>query len=220
MEESEIEHTKILQLTEIYVFKTMSGETTGHDWFHVERVVKLSLKIAQSEKNVDLFVLQLIALLHDIADWKFYEDTNNSVERAWLQKMGLNPELVERLCGDIRSISFKGGANSIKPVTIEAKIVQDADRLDALGAIGIGRAFAYGGFKQREMYNPKEKPKVFKTQEEYKNHKGTTINHFYEKLFLIRKLMHTKTAKAIAKDREIFMKKFLDEFYSEWDGKR
>jgi uncharacterized protein len=212
--------SSILKQTQQYVYETMSGEGSGHDWFHVERVWKLSLKIAESEKKVDLFALQMIALLHDIADWKFHEDTNNSIERAWLQKMELAPDVIEQLCQGIRSISFKGGANTVKPPTIEAKIVQDADRLDALGAIGIGRAFAYGGFKQREMYNPKEKPKTFKTLEEYKNNKGTTINHFYEKLFLIRKLMHTKTAKEIAKEREVFMKAFLDEFYAEWEGNK
>ncbi len=210
----------ILKQTKQYVQDKMSGEGTGHDWFHVERVLKLSLKIAQSEKDVDLFSLQMIALLHDIADWKFHEDTNNSIERAWLQKMQLEPEYIERLCRDIRSISYKGGSNPIQPTTIEAKIVQDADRLEALGAIGIGRAFAYGGLKQREMYNPSLKPQKFKTHEEYKNHKGTTINHFYEKLFLVRGLMHTKTAKTIAKEREIFMKHFLEEFYAEWNGKK
>jgi uncharacterized protein len=212
--------TSVIKQTRQYVEEKMSGEGTGHDWFHVERVWKLSLKIAESEKDVDLFALQLIALLHDIADWKFHEDTNNSIERAWLQKMELAPDLIEVLCQGIRSISFKGGANIVKPPSIEAKIVQDADRLDALGAIGIGRSFAYGGFKQREMYNPKEKPKTFKTLEEYKNNKGTTVNHFYEKLFLIRTLMHTKTAKEIAKDREKFMKDFLNEFYAEWNGNK
>ena len=211
---------EILERTKRHVIKKMSGEGTGHDWFHVERVLKLSIKIAKSEKDVDLFILQLVALLHDIADWKFYEDTQNSIEKEWLRKVKVPEEVIDEICEGIRSISFKDGANSIKPKTIEAKIVQDADRLDALGAIGVGRAFAYGGFRSREMYNPEIQPKTFLSEDEYKKHVGTTVNHFYEKLFLIRKLMHTKTAKNIAKYREKFMKEFLQEFYAEWNGKK
>ena len=213
-------HKTALEETLTYVQLQMSGEGTGHDWFHVERVLKLALTIAEKESEVDMFVLQMVALLHDITDWKFTDDTNNTKEREWMQSLELDTDLIERICRDIQAISFKGGANPFKPTTIEAKIVQDADRLDALGAIGIGRTFAFGGFKDREMYNPDKKPQEFATHEEYKKHEGTTINHFYEKLFKIRDLMHTDTAKKIAKERETFMRTFLDEFYAEWNGER
>lgn len=212
----------ITKRTKEYVFQKMSGESTGHDWFHVDRVYKMATNIAKIEGNVDLFVVQIAALLHDIADWKFHDDdqAGSKVAREWLIKEGVEVSVIDHICNSIQTVSYKGGANDQKPSTLEAKIVQDADRLDALGAIGIGRAFAYGGFKGREMYNPSEKPKKFKSFAEYKNNKGTTVNHFYEKLFLVKDLMHTKTAKSIAEDRETFMKTYLDQFYKEWEGKQ
>ena len=213
---------QILKNTKTYVIEKMSGEGTGHDWFHVERVFKMAEHIAREESDANLFVVQMAALLHDIEDWKFNEDDTSEgtkIARDWMEHQTVDRDLIDHICESIKAVSYKGGANQNKPKTLEAKIVQDADRLDALGAIGIGRAFAYGGFKGREMYNPKIKPKKFTTLAAYKNNKGTTINHFYEKLFLVKDLMHTKTAVKIATKREKFMKEYLNMFYNEWEGK-
>jgi uncharacterized protein len=211
----------VIQETRKYVRQKMTGEGTGHDWFHVERVVIMAKRIARKEKGADLFIVEIAALLHDIADWKFHGDETigAKVSRVWLSSLSVNEEIIEHVCEIVQHISFKGGVNKVKLQTKEGQIVQDSDRLDALGAIGIGRTFAYGGFKGREMYNPDIKPKTFSTLEEYKNAKNTTINHFYEKLLLLKDRMNTKTAKKIAAKRELFMKKFLKEFYKEWGGK-
>ena len=212
----------IVKETQSYVKEKMGGEGTGHDWFHVERVVTMAKRIAQQEGSVDTFIVELGALLHDIADWKFHngDDTvGPRVAREWLESQHVDESSIAHICEIIQHMSFKGGTNKVKLQTKEGQIVQDADRLDALGAIGIGRAFAYGGYKGREMYNPKIKPRTFSSLEEYKNAKNTTINHFYEKLLLLKSLMNTQTAKDVASERQKFMEQFLDKFYKEWEGK-
>ncbi len=212
----------IVKETKKYVQQKMACEGTGHDWFHVERVVNMAKRITEQEGDVNLFIVELAALLHDIADWKFNEGDETvgpRVARKWLESQHVNESTIIHICNIIEHISFKGGTNKIKLETKEGQIVQDADRLDALGAIGIGRTFAYGGYKGREMYNPAIKPKTFSTFEEYKDAKNTTINHFYEKLLLLKDGMNTRTAKNIAAERQKFMEEFLNRFYKEWKGK-
>ncbi len=204
-----------------YVKEKMNGESTGHDWFHVERVYKTATRIAKSEKNVDLFIVQTAALLHDLGDWKVNnsDKTEEEIIIAACRELRISKDDTLKVIQIIINMSFSKNVDSKKKLSLEGKIVQDADRLEALGAIGIARAFAYGGKKNRQIYNPNIKPINFKTTEEYRNTEGHTINHFYEKLFKLRKMLNTKTAKQIALKREKFMKTFLKEFYAEWDGK-
>lgn len=212
---------QIINKTAKYIEARLSGEGSGHDWWHVYRVWKSSINISEQE-NVDLFVVELAALLHDIADWKFHngnDDVGPRMSREWLEKLSVDENVISHVCQIIKDISFKGSGVKNKIKTIEGMVVQDADRLDAIGAIGIGRTFAYGGHKGREMYNPKIKPVRHKTSEHYKSNQSPTINHFYEKLLLLKDLMNTKTAKRMAKKRHKIMKKFLDSFLQEWEGK-
>lgn len=204
-----------------YVKEKMSGEATGHDWFHVERVFTTATKIAKAEKNVDLFIVQAAALLHDIGDWKVAtaEKSEEEILDEAFDTLQIPRESSEEIKDIILNMSFRKNITGKKSLSSEGKIVQDADRLEALGAIGIARAFAYGGKKKRAIYNPAIKPQEFTSIEAYKNSDGTTINHFYEKLFKLRKQLNTKTAKKIALKREKFMKDFLKEFYAEWNGK-
>lgn len=197
----------------------MGIEPTGHDWFHVERVYKNALYIAKNENGCDIFIVKLASLLHDIADWKFHDDpeAGEKTARIWLEKNNVSKEVIDRVCGIVATMSYRGGTNPPMK-TIEGKIVQDADRLDALGAIGIARAFAFGGYKERQIYNPKLKPKKYKTAIQYKNSNGTTINHFYEKLLLLSNKMNTKTGKRIAARRHKILENYLEEFYKEWDS--
>ncbi|MEM4397101.1 MAG: HD domain-containing protein [Candidatus Woesearchaeota archaeon] len=217
--------------------KEYENEATGHDYWHTYRVWKLSKLIAKNEKTkidkiskiaknkeknkekkLDFFLLEISAILHDLDDWKF-SNLNNCYEKTekFLINLGLEKTEIKKIIDIINEISFKGSFR--KPKTIEAQIVQDADRLDAIGAIGIARTFAYGGYKKRAIYDPNIKPEKIKDFEHYKNKKSTTINHFYEKLLLIKNNLNTKTAKEIAKKRHKFMLKFLKEFYDEWDLK-
>lgn len=204
------------------VRKRMAGESTGHDWWHVYRVWRNSLYIARGERGADLFIVQLAALLHDIADWKFSNgDTKRGakVAREILKRAGVDEKSIRQVCHIVENVSYKGGFG-IALDTREGRIVQDADRVDALGAIGIARAFAYGGSKGRELYNPYIKPRKYRNFEEFKKSSGrsTTINHFYEKLLLLRKRMNTRTGKELAMERERFMREYLERFYKEWKG--
>lgn len=210
----------ILKQTEEYIRNKLSGEGSGHDWWHVYRVWKNAIYIGKHE-NVDLFMVQLAALLHDISDWKFNEgdDVGPKLAREWLEKMRVDEKVISHVCKIIKEISFKGAGVKTPMRTKEGMVVQDADRLDAIGAIGIARTFAYGRHKGREIYNPNIKPELHDSFEKYKSGKGHTINHFYEKLLLLKDLMNTKTAKKIAKERHKFMEQFLDRFYKEWEGK-
>jgi uncharacterized protein len=204
-----------------YVQEKMSGEATGHDWFHVERVFQTATKIAKNEKDVDLFIIQSAALLHDLGDWKVKnsDKTEEAILYAACSELGVAKEDTEKILAIILNMSFSKNVGTKKRLSREGQIVQDADRLEALGAIGIARAFAYGGKKNRQIYDPAVKPRKFQSTEEYRTAEGHTINHFYEKLFKLRNLLNTKTAKQLALKREKFMKAFLKEFYSEWEGK-
>lgn len=210
----------VTQIT-LYVKEKMAGEATGHDWFHIERVVNMAIKIAKKEPKADLFIVQAAALLHDIGDYKINnsEQTEEEILEEVCTHLTFSSQDAEKIQRIILNLSFRKNIASKKKLSLEGQIVQDADRLEALGAIGIARAFAYGGKKNRQIYNPDIKPSVFTSQEAYTNSEGHTINHFYEKLFKLKKQLNTKTAKDIAEKREKFMKEFLKKFYAEWNGK-
>ncbi|MBE9467232.1 MAG: HD domain-containing protein [Bacteroidetes bacterium] len=211
---------KVIQNTIDYVKTTLANAEGGHDWWHIYRVWKLSQQIAKTE-TVDLFVVELGALLHDIADSKFNsgdEKIGPRKAREFLSSLEVKEEIIVHIENIIANISFKGGKETQKFKSPELDVIQDADRLDAMGAIGIARAFNYGGFKNRQIYNPDIKPNLNLTKQEYKNSTAPTLNHFYEKLLLLKNLMNTKTGKKIAVHRHEFMQQFLDEFYDEWDG--
>lgn len=204
-----------------YIKAKLAGESSGHDWWHVYRVWRSALHIGKHEK-VDLFVVELAALLHDISDWKFNDgndDVGPKLAKEWLEKLSVDEDVISHVCQIIKDVSFKGAGVKTKMKTVEGMVVQDADRLDAIGAIGIGRAFAYGGAKGREMYNPKIKPKKHQSFKQYKNNQSHTINHFYEKLLLLKGLMNTVTARKVAEKRHKVMEEFLYEFFQEWEGK-
>jgi uncharacterized protein len=211
---------KILKKVKEYVKKELGSEPTGHDFWHAFRVWKMAKKIAEKEDG-DLFLIELAAWLHDISDWKFSGDIRAGSKKAkeLLEKLGVDQKTIKKVCYIIENISFKGAGVKDKMEILEGKIVQDADRLDVIGAIGIARTFAYGGFKGREIYNPKIKPKLHKSFKEYKSSKGTSINHFYEKLLLLKDRLHTKTAKRIAQKRHKFLEEFLAQFFKEWELK-
>ena len=182
----------------------------------------MSQHLAAEEKDVDYFVVELAALLHDIADWKFHggdEDAGPKAARQWLEEQGVNGEIIAHIGEIIKDLSFKGAGVKSQMKTKEGMIVQDADKLDAMGAIGIARAFAYGRHANRALYEPSIKPAYHTSFEAYKNNQSHTINHFYEKLLLLKDLMNTHAAKKVAQDRHNYMAEFLDRFYAEWDGK-
>ena len=204
-----------ITLTINFVKEKLEGAEAGHDWFHIERVWKLSKKIAEKEGG-NLEVIELSALLHDIADPKFHNGDETlalKISKDFLEEIHVNAELIEQVLFVIKNISFKNRAEAPENPPLELQIVQDADRLDAIGAIGIARTFNFGGFKNNLMYHPEIKPNLGMNKEEYKKSNGTTINHFYEKLLLLKDLMNTETAKKIASERHSFMLQFLDEFY-------
>ena len=210
----------ILQKTIAFVQQTLQNAEAGHDWWHILRVWNNAKLIARTE-NVDLFVVELAALLHDIADAKFNngdEEIGPKTAGNFLKSLGVDAEIIEHVQQIIRHLSFKSSFDMVGFSSEEMKVVQDADRLDAIGAIGIARAFTYGGFKNREMYNPGIEPDFNLTKEAYKNSSAPTINHFYEKLLLLKDLMNTGTARKIAQQRHQFMELYLEQFYAEWNG--
>ncbi len=212
---------EIIKATLSHVKQTMLGEGSGHDWWHVHRVWLNAKQICDKEQ-ADLFIVELAALLHDIADWKFHDGNEHKgaeVAQEWLNKFDIEQPVISHICQIITDVSYKGAGVETPMHSIEGKIVQDADRLDAIGAIGIARTFAYGGNKHREMYNPDIKPVMHASFEEYKKNEGTTINHFYEKLLLLKDRMNTETGKMIAKKRHEVMESFLNSFYNEINGK-
>jgi uncharacterized protein len=211
---------EIIQKTAEYIKQEFSDDSSGHDWWHIYRVWKNALAICEREK-ADLFIVQLAALLHDLDDWKFNKNEDETPVRAkaWMETIGVETRITETVCEIIMHISFKGAQVENKMKSMEGFIVQDADRLDAIGAIGIGRAFAYGGYKNRPMYDPETSNQLHESFEQYKNSKSATINHFYEKLLLLKDKMNTPTAKKIAEQRHQVMVKFLEQFMSEWEGK-
>jgi uncharacterized protein len=209
-----------------FVRAKLGGEKTGHDWWHVHRVLQLARHIAQEEQGADMLVVELGALLHDIADWKFHDGDLNAGPRAtreWLESQHVAQDIVDNVAYIVEHISFRGGTNKHVMETLEGKIVQDADRLDAMGAVGIARTFTFGGARERTMYDPAQPPQKHDSFESFKKvtlNGGTTINHFYEKLLLLEDGMHTKTARTLAEHRHEVMQHFLDEFYKEWNGER
>ena len=208
--------------TILFVKKELENAEAGHDWFHVERVYKNASQILQDEK-ADEQVVILGALLHDIADSKFHngdEDIGPEKARVFMDSIHINEEVKQHVVQIIRNISFKGGNFKREFSSKELDIVQDADRLDALGAIGIARAFHFGGYHNRVIFDPNIAPKMNMSKEEYKKHIGTTINHFDEKLLQLKDKMNTEKGKKIAAQRHDFMQQFLVQFYDEWDGKR
>ena len=205
-----------------FVKKELENAEGGHDWFHIERVYKNAELIANGE-NCDILIVQLGALLHDIADSKFHdgdETVGPKKARFFLESKNVSENTITHVVNIIENISFKGGHEAKKFSSLELDIVQDADRLDAIGAIGIARTFNYGGFKNRAIYNPEIKPNLNMSKEEYKNSDAPTINHFYEKLLLLKDKMNTKTGKEIAAQRHDFMELFLNQFYAEWNGEK
>jgi len=209
----------LIENTIEFVKEKLEGAEAGHDWFHIERVWKLSKKIAGKEEcNVE--VVELSALLHDIADPKFHNGDETlalKISREFLESKNTPEDIIEQVLFVIKNISFKNRGEVPEKLPIELKIVQDADRIDAIGAIGIGRTFNFGGFKNNPMYDPNIKPSLNMSKEEYKKSNGTTINHFYEKLLLLKDLMNTSEGKKIAEERHNFMLGFLDQFYKEWN---
>jgi len=216
---------EIIKQTKQYTEQQMRAETNAHDWWHVYRVWRLSIHLAEQEKGADMFVVQLGALLHDIADWKFHDgdlEIGPRTASSWLEKLKVDEAVVKQVAYIVRNVSFRGGTNTHVMGTIEGKIVQDADRLDAIGAIGIARTFTFGGSFGRVMYDPMARPKQTVSFDEYRKTMGesTTINHFYEKLLLLKDQLHTESARSIAKQRHSYMETFLEEFYAEWEGKK
>jgi uncharacterized protein len=215
--------SNIIDNTILFVKKQLENAEGGHDWFHIERVYKNAKLIAENEQNCNLEVVKLGALLHDIADSKFHngdETVGPKVAREFLEKENVAKETINHVIQIIENISFKGGNFEKKFSSKELEIVQDADRLDAIGAIGIARTFNYGGFKNRTIFNPNIAPKFNMSKEEYKNSDAPTINHFYEKLLLLKDKMNTASGKKIAEERHLFMETFLSQFYAEWEGEK
>lgn len=211
---------EIINKTIHFVKETLVDAEGGHDWFHIERVYKNALLISKNEE-VDVFIVALGALLHDIADSKFHhgnEKLGPEKARQFLNGLNVDLNVIEHVVNIIENISYKGGNEAQTFKSIELDVIQDADRLDAIGAIGIARTFNYGGFKNRALYNPEIKPDLNMTKEVYKSSTAPTINHFYEKLLILKDKMNTKTGKALAIKRHDFMLLYLDQFYNEWEG--
>lgn len=215
-----MDQEKIISETISFVKKTLKHAEGGHDWFHIERVYKNSLLITK-EESVDKFIVSLGALLHDIADAKFHngdETVGPKVAREFLESIQVPESVILHVEKIISNISFKGGNFNQQFTSPELEVIQDADRLDAIGAIGIARCFNYGGFKNRKLYDPEILPNLKMSKEEYKKSTAPTMNHFYEKLLLLKDKMNTKTGKKIAEQRHVFMEQFLAQFYQEWNG--
>ncbi|MCC1485209.1 HD domain-containing protein [Winogradskyella immobilis] len=218
-----MERISIIEHTKTFVKNALKDAEGGHDWFHTLRVFNNALLISENE-NVDIEIVSLAALLHDIADSKFHdgdETVGPTIARKFLFKQNVDSLIIEHVVAIIENMSFKNSLDSEDKFTsLELQVVQDADRLDAIGAIGIARCFNYGGFKNRALYNPEIVPNLNMSKTEYKASKAPTINHFYEKLLLIKDQMNTKTGKRIAEKRHEFMEDYLKQFYAEWNGEK
>lgn len=211
---------EIIARATAYVKEKFENEYSGHDWFHTLRVFRTATRIAEAE-GADVETVQLAALLHDVDDRKLSPETyaEQKNARVFLAENGVEESVICEICRIISEVSFVG-SDSVVPSTLEGKCVQDADRLDAIGAIGIARAFAYGGNHNRLMYHPDIAPKLNMSREEYIKSNSTTVNHFYEKLFKLTDMMNTDTARSIAKERDEYMKAFIAEFLNEWEGRK
>ena len=211
---------QVISRTAEHVRRTLELDTSGHDWWHIDRVRRNALRIA-AEENADPVIVELAALLHDIADWKFHngdETAGPRAARAWLNENGVDPVVIDTICDIVARVTFKGAGVPTDMPTIEGKCVQDGDRLDAIGAIGIARAFTYGGHKGRPMHDPLTPPELHASFAAYKSKSGPTINHFYEKLLLLKDRMQTPTGRRIALERHQFMDDYLKQFMAEWDA--
>lgn len=193
-------------------------EGSGHDWWHIHRVRNLAIHLAKEEGG-DPFIVEMAALLHDLDDWKLSGNSHMEQTKSWLKSMNLSEETSAQILEIIEQVSFKGAGVETPTSSVEAAVVQDADRLDAIGAVGIARTFAYGGNKGRLLYHPDEKPEMHASFDEYKKTTAPTINHFYEKLLLLKDRMNTQTAKKMAEGRHKFMENYLEHFFAEWEGK-
>nr|WP_315205579.1 HD domain-containing protein [uncultured Flavobacterium sp.] len=212
----------LINKTILFVKEKLENAEGGHDWFHIERVFKNAVLISKNEV-CDVTVVKLGALLHDIADSKFHdgdETVGPRIAREFLESENVDEQIITHVVNIIENISFKGGNFEKKFSSIELDVVQDADRLDAIGAIGIARTFNYGGFKNRALYDPNIAPNFSMTKEEYKKNDSPTLNHFYEKLLLLKDKMNTQTGKQIAQERHHYMEGFLAQFYAEWEGEK
>ena len=210
----------VIVQTEAHVRQILAGDSSGHDWWHIDRVRKNALQIAR-EEGADLPLVELAALLHDIADWKFHggdETAGPKAAREWLLANDLEPHLIDAVCEIIAQISFKGAGVVTNMSNLAGKCVQDADRLDAIGAIGVARAFAFGGHFGRAMYDPTVPPELHASFAAYKSNGGPTINHFYEKLLLLKDRLQTDAGRRIALQRHEFMLSFLKQFFDEWNS--
>lgn len=215
----DMKQNDIIQKTAEYIKQEFSNDSSGHDWWHIYRVWKNALAINEHEK-ADSFIVQIAALLHDLDDWKFNNSEDETPLRAkvWLDSCSVDISIADKVCEIIKNVSYKGAGVKNKMDSLEGFIVQDADRLDAIGAIGIARAFAYGGYKNRMLYDPESTPEMHQTFTAYKNSQSDTIKHFHEKLLLLKDMMNTPTAKRIAAHRHALMEDFLDQFMKEWEG--
>ncbi len=207
---------EIILKTSEYIQEVFSHEGSGHDWFHIDRVRNLALKIWKTEGG-DRYLIEMSALMHDLDDWKLTGKNQANRTEAWLRRLKVSPEVAHDITEVIKQVSFKGAGVPDQVKTLEAAVVQDADRLDAMGAIGIARTFAYGGYKKRLIYHPGIHPEIHTDAEVYKTNSSPTINHFHEKLLLLKDRMNTQTARNMATQRHEFMLRYLDEFFLEWN---
>ena len=215
-----MEEKNLITKTELFVRETLKNSESGHNWFHIERVWKNAKHIGQAE-NVNMLIVQLAALLHDIADSKFHngdETIGPRIAKKFLEEQEVDNEIIDHVVKIIENMSFRSAYDKPSFISKELQVVQDADRLDAIGAIGIARAFHFGGYKNREIYDPKVPPDLNMTKEAYKKSTAPTINHFYEKLLLLKDKMNTITGKKMAEERHVFMENYLQQFYAEWNG--
>jgi uncharacterized protein len=216
------EHTEILARTEAFVRERMHGDGSGHDWWHVHRVRRTALRLAR-EEGADAYVVELAALLHDVWDHKLHDGDDTVAPREirrWLQGIGTEEPVIAHVCDIVADLSFKGAGVATPMRTPEGAVVQDADRLDAIGAVGIARAFAFGGSRGRPLHDPESAPELHATFDAYRAGAGGTTHHFHEKLFLLRDRMNTASARRLAGERHRFMEEFLQRFLAEWDGER
>src|SRR3989338_6374786 len=208
----------IVRKTENHIKPLFIHDTTGHDWYHLDRVRNIALVIAKKTKGADFFIVELAALLHDLGDYKFNKGQvkGGIMAQQWLRKIGADSQTIISVANITQNVSYKGALVRPNIKSIEGKIVWDADKLDALGAIGIARTFAYGGKVGVKIYDPKQKPVLHKTFKAYKSNNSSTVNHFYEKLLLLKDKMFTQEGKRLAKERHVFMERYLKQFYKEW----
>lgn len=209
----------LIDRTVEFVRQKMSGDSSGHDWWHIDRVWRTARILAEAE-GAEREVVELAALLHDIADWKFAggdESAGPKAARDWLSSQQVSEKTIEHVCDIIATLSFKGAGVQTPMRTLEGQCVQDADRLDAIGAVGIARCFAFGGAKGRLMHDPEVSPEMHQSFAAYKKNAGPSINHFYEKLLLLKDRINTATARRLAEERHAFMEQFLQQFFAEWD---